>query len=393
MEPKEQYTLSDFKRFGRKEFPIEFKYFQTTYAASFQKRTYLDENNAVHSVNALLVGNYHKQQGPSVWAEATTTGVRYFFGNADDLVTTVITEKNVNRIYYAAPYNRWVGSQKGRRSSLGKKAGRHIVEKSLTCYFCWLVGSTNNFKYVCTNSASLPEDQEIAQSAVFHQARHPSVQTEHNNKKRKSSLNDHNQRIKQEDADTDGIVDVDHMPQSRDFSVQHSSSHPPMPHRPTESPYQTPYHDQLRNHEADLKSKLEQEKQIHVERLQDLQTKLDEKNLRIQPAEEKHMKERKKRKRAEEQVEGGQSNIALQLQEIEALKNENAQLKTENIELKRQHSNWKATEVELTSAVAHRKYELKRASAAIACRNQTIAQLRGREAHAEYAQHTRTNEW
>ena len=52
-----------------------------------------------------------------------------------------------------------------------------------------------------------------------------------------------------------------------------------------------------------MESKLEQERRARIEEVRTLRTKLDEQELRIQAAEEKSMREKKKRKRAEEQVE------------------------------------------------------------------------------------------
>lgn len=56
-------------------------------------------------------------------------------------------------------------------------------------------------------------------------------------------------------------------------------------------------------------SKLEQERQARFEEVRALQAKLDEQELRYQTAEEKSMREKKKRKRAEERVQELRSEI------------------------------------------------------------------------------------
>lgn len=56
-------------------------------------------------------------------------------------------------------------------------------------------------------------------------------------------------------------------------------------------------------------SKLEQERQARFQEVRALQAKLDEQELRIQAAEEKSMREKKKRKRAEERVQELRSEI------------------------------------------------------------------------------------
>lgn len=70
--------------------------------------------------------------------------------------------------------------------------------------------------------------------------------------------------------------------------------------------------DQIRNYEADLHSKREQERQSYVEDIKALQAKVEEQEQRAQAAEEKAMRERKKRKHAEEQVANLQGQLASQ---------------------------------------------------------------------------------
>lgn len=58
-----------------------------------------------------------------------------------------------------------------------------------------------------------------------------------------------------------------------------------------------------------MESKLEGQKQAHTEETERIQARLDQQLLRAQAAEEKSMKERKKRKRAEEEVESPKGQV------------------------------------------------------------------------------------
>lgn len=238
MEPKDHYTPRDFKSYARKEFSDEFSTFREIYTCSFEHKTYLDENNAAHSVDVLPVGHYHRRQGgPPVWAQATSTGVRYYQGKGAESVITPIPEEHVTRIYYSAPYSSIIGPQEGRGRTASRKAGHYFVETIINVLFLLTgrlekvsnSGKTDmlsNFRYVCLKTvpeSNGPERIPLAASEPHELPPAPDV-TEREHKKRK--------RIKQEeDADEDAARDPTNGSGPGQRSMQHLSSHSQMPHR------------------------------------------------------------------------------------------------------------------------------------------------------------------
>lgn len=212
MEPKQHYTLKDFKRFAHKEFPDGFNTFRRVYTCNFENKTYLDAHNAAHCVSVLLVGNYHtRQRGPVVWAQATSTGMQYFKGNPRDSIITPIAEGPVNRIYYNLPYSKVVGQQEGRSRTPGRKAGHQIVETVINVLFLLAkrlervenpdkTDMLSNFRFVCLSCGTEPEVQGGAYTAEVQQTGLPGTQTNRAHKKRKRSSDEYSHGIKQEEV-------------------------------------------------------------------------------------------------------------------------------------------------------------------------------------------------
>ncbi|KAF9694690.1 hypothetical protein EKO04_007295 [Ascochyta lentis] len=378
MEPKDNDTAKNFRRYARKEFPDEFARFRNFYRCDFEEKTYLDENHAAHNVSVLLVGHYHtRKAGPPVWAQATSTCVRYYQGKAGAPVCTPIPEEHVTRIYYSAPYSTMVGAQTGRSRPTDRKAEHYFAETIVNVFFLFAgrleqvsnPGKTDmlsNFRYACMNTTTKPDIQELVNSTVLQQPEplpaDDAVKRE--SKKRKRSSHDHGQRIKQED-DIDIVAGnptyhPDPPSQSQDRLVQHLSSHSPTPYSVARDTPQISLLDQLRNYEADMTFKLEQEKRARCDEVQALRAKLYEQELKTQAAEEKLFREKKKRKRAEEQVEGLRS-------QKEALEERSASPEVECVGPK-----WHTCK----AMIAGQKKEINRTRQAILTRNETISKLR-----------------
>lgn len=234
--PKAQYTAKDFKRYARKDFSEQFAIFQDIYRCHLEDKTYLDENHTVHGIKALLVGHYHKRQGgPQVWAQATSTGIRYFSGKPIESVVVPIPKQHVSRIYYGTPYNAVLVAQEGGSRPAGRKAGHYFVETIINILFL-LAGQIEqvsnpgrtdmlgNFRYVCMNCVPKTEVQEVLDIPTYRRSEIPLPQNaleriEQENKKRKRASEDDGQRIKREQNSDE------------DRFVQHASPHSPMPYR------------------------------------------------------------------------------------------------------------------------------------------------------------------
>lgn len=250
MELKPYYVSKDFRRYAHQEFPNEYNAFRNVFNSKFEQKTYLDQNNAAHNASVLAVGHYHRRQGgPTVLAQATTSGIRYFQGKAGDPVVTPIPEEQVTRIYYDAPYSSLVGPQGGGGRTAAWKAGHHIVETTINVLFLIAkqverisnpskTDMLSNFKYVCKNTASKLDVQDITKGELS------SAPAEPKNKKRKRSPGDRSQRIKQEEIEKDDVASIGSASRPSDSSGQHPS---PMSYRLASSTPQAPSLVSLRN--------------------------------------------------------------------------------------------------------------------------------------------------
>lgn len=240
MEPKAHYTAKDFKRYARKEFPEQFATFHDMYGCHLENKTFLDENHTAHGVKVLLVGHcYARQGGPPVWAQATTTGVRYFSGKSVESVCSPIPERHVSRIYYDAPYNIVLGAHYGRSRTAGRKASHYFVETIINVLFLLAgqieqVGNPGhtdmlgNFRYVCINYEQKPKIQDISNVSHSRQFEIPSPQNTselvgREEKKRKRVCDDSSQRIKEE------VIEENQL-------AQHITSNSPLPCKVASTP-------------------------------------------------------------------------------------------------------------------------------------------------------------
>lgn len=99
-----------------------------------------------------------------------------------------------------------------------------------------------------------------------------------------------------------------------------------------------PSQDQVQSYEAEIQASHQKERQEYNAELKKLQAKLEEQKQRAQAAEEKAMKERSKRKRAEEctgdlkrKVEEGDNTVQELRHTIERLQKEAEQRRADNL--------------------------------------------------------------
>ncbi|KZM24025.1 uncharacterized protein EKO05_0009329 [Ascochyta rabiei] len=372
MEPKDHYTAKHFRRYARKEFPDQYALFRDLYMYNFENKTYVDKNHAAHDVSVLLVGHYRARKGgPPVWAQATETCVKYYQGKMGDILCTPIPEEHVTRIYYFATYSSVVGTQVAKSRVAGRRAEHYFAETIFSVLFLLTgrleqvsnPGKTDmlsNFKYVCMSTMPKPKVQElvsptVVQRPALHQA-HDTVERE--NRKRKRSTHDHGQRIKKEDdASTAAEYSTNRPgPSSPSWTrrVQHSSSQSPLPYRLSRHASRESLLVQPRDFE------LEQEKRAHSDEVQALQGKLNEQVLRAQAAEEKVFRQKKKRKRAETQIEDLISQARM-------LEERNESLEVECVGPRR-HT--------CKARIEGQKKEINRIRQSVLARNETISRLR-----------------
>jgi hypothetical protein len=223
MEPREQYTSKDFKRYARKEFANDFTAFRNADICMFERKTYFDEHNAAHDIDVLLVGHYYKRDGgPAVWAQATVTGVRYFSGKAREKCCFLIPEMHVSRIYFDQPYNSIIGTSEEKSRISGRKPEHFVVETVINVLFLltgrleqvsnpYKTDMLGNFRYVCKVAASKANSQDtvpaIATDPTQQDEELQEVSIQRVRKKRKRAASrDRSPSIKQEEVGTD----IDH---------------------------------------------------------------------------------------------------------------------------------------------------------------------------------------
>jgi hypothetical protein len=233
MEPQEAYILKDFKRYARNHFPTEFASFRDLHAYQFEKRTYLDENSAVHEMSMLLVGQYHRRHsGPQVWAHSTGSCVRYYQGKTLEDVCTLIPEEHTTRIYYCAPYSFMIGSEEGRGGTAGRKAGQFVVETVIDFLFLLTgrlkrfsntreIDMLSNFKYACMNSKPKRDVRETDHTHTLQQTeRHSACEmVEQKTRKRKRTSENGTQQIKEEEDDGTDVTFSQSAPTGRPDTV------------------------------------------------------------------------------------------------------------------------------------------------------------------------------
>lgn len=104
MLPRKQYVLSDFTRFAQEKFPADYHAVIDTNKYRFEDKVFDDANGRAQRVQMLLVGHYARRSGgPSVWALATGTCVRYYHGDATK-VGPLTQDIHTSKIYYDPPF-------------------------------------------------------------------------------------------------------------------------------------------------------------------------------------------------------------------------------------------------------------------------------------------------
>ncbi|KAF3003441.1 hypothetical protein E8E13_002190 [Curvularia kusanoi] len=304
MEVKEHYTLRDFERYAREEFPSEFAALRNTFTCVFERKTYFDENNAVHDIEALLVGTYNtRQSATAVWAQASDTGVRYYSGRSTETICYVVSEMQISRVYFQEPYSSITGNQREKSRTMGRKPGHLVAETVINAMFL-LTGRLDkvsnpyksdmlsNFQRFCKMIASKDNAQE---TAMVDSTRHPEDPTERVSvkqvsKKRKRPARNSSNRSPSPYSSTEqeNGNDSDHqVAQPRNQSGHVSPQHSPMPDRSSDNTYRPSLFEQIRNFETELQATLEQEQQAHDAELKEVQTNLEEQKLRTRNASEK----------------------------------------------------------------------------------------------------------
>jgi hypothetical protein len=174
MKPKDIYVLSDFTEHANKSSPDGFAAFKSLGDLRFSTQTYIDENQAAHQVDMLLVGHYwSKRGGPVTWACATGTTVHYFYGNPFETMCKPVPEYRRSRIYFDSSFSTVAAPQyTGNGSSVWREtrtAGFHISEAVINYVFlstgrleqvqnCENVDMLSNFEYACAAAASQATD-------------------------------------------------------------------------------------------------------------------------------------------------------------------------------------------------------------------------------------------
>jgi hypothetical protein len=87
MKSKDVYVPNDFTEHAKINFPDDLAAFKTFGDFPIGTKTYIDEKQAAHQVDMLLVGHYWlKRGGPSTWVCAAGTTVHYYYGNPFGIV-------------------------------------------------------------------------------------------------------------------------------------------------------------------------------------------------------------------------------------------------------------------------------------------------------------------
>ncbi|KAF3043107.1 hypothetical protein E8E11_008229 [Didymella keratinophila] len=112
MKPKDIYVLSDFTEHANKSSPDGLAACKTLSDLNFSTKTYVDEHQAPHQVDMLLVGHYwYRCDGTGTWACATGTAVHYFYGSRFETVCTPVPEYRRSRIYFDPPFSTAAATQ------------------------------------------------------------------------------------------------------------------------------------------------------------------------------------------------------------------------------------------------------------------------------------------
>ena len=170
MKPKDIYVLSDFTEHADKSSPDGLAAFKTLSDLQFSTKTYVDEHQAPHQVDMLLVGHYWYRCGGTVtWACATGTAVHYFYGSRFETVCTPVPEYRRSRIYFDPPFSTAAATQQTRSGNTGwlesRIVGFHISEAVINYLFLHTsrlkqvenrenVDMLGNFEYACAAAAS-----------------------------------------------------------------------------------------------------------------------------------------------------------------------------------------------------------------------------------------------
>jgi hypothetical protein len=100
MAPQQQYTLDDFQRFARANFPAEYASIADANLHRFENRWTMDEQNQAHKLTLLFIGRYYRTKpgGSEAWAHATISGITYYSGKANEICKPVLARYE-SRIY------------------------------------------------------------------------------------------------------------------------------------------------------------------------------------------------------------------------------------------------------------------------------------------------------
>jgi hypothetical protein len=170
LKPKETYVLRGFTKHADTSFPDDFAAFMALAGVQSSTKTYVDENQAAHQIDMLLVGHYWVKCGsPSAWACATGTTVHYFYGNLLETVCKPVLEHYRWRIYVESPFSTVTATPYDMHGAAAwqeaRTAGVHISESVINYLFLHTgclervqnhenIDMLGNFKYACAAVAS-----------------------------------------------------------------------------------------------------------------------------------------------------------------------------------------------------------------------------------------------
>jgi hypothetical protein len=170
LKPKETYVLRGFTKHADTSFPDDFAAFMALAGVQSSTKTYVDENQAAHQIDMLLVGHYWVKCGsPSAWACATGTTVHYFYGNLLETVCKPVLEHYRWRIYVESPFSTVTATPYDMHGAAAwqeaRTAGVHISEPVINYLFLHTgclervqnhenIDMLGNFKYACAAVAS-----------------------------------------------------------------------------------------------------------------------------------------------------------------------------------------------------------------------------------------------
>ncbi|KAF1943064.1 hypothetical protein EJ02DRAFT_321962, partial [Clathrospora elynae] len=136
---RKQYVLGDFAKYAAEKFANQFAAIADLGIYDFADKSYMDDNQKTQRVHMLLIGHYHRTSGgPSVWAHATGTYIRYYSGAGIE-VTPLVQDIHTSRVYYDPPFSLMGGAQNSSNTGRGmnddRKRERAVVESAINVIF------------------------------------------------------------------------------------------------------------------------------------------------------------------------------------------------------------------------------------------------------------------